>query len=138
MESEVAYGRAQRSSSSSWWTRPAGVPGYVSGRRHAATGANNGNPFAIAYDAAEERVAPDVAYNLSRNEYLVTYHNGVDIFGLRGYKAMGASWAASSVLAGWPSTEFNPAIASVTRPTSTWWSGRPWRRADSTTSMPAL
>ena len=110
---KVAYGRAQEEFLVVWWTEAVpGVPGYVSGRRvTAATGANNGNPFAIAYNVTEERVAPDVAYNLSRNEYLVTYHNGVDVFGTR-LQGNGSILGSEFGIAGWPSTEFNPSVAS--------------------------
>ena len=114
---EVAYGLAQQEFMVVWWTEAQpGVPGYVSGRRiNATSGIPADNPFAIAYDISQKRVLPDVAYNLSRNEYLVTYHDGLDIFGTRLQGNGNILGGGEFGIAGWPSAEINPVVASCDR-----------------------
>jgi hypothetical protein len=52
-----------------------------------------------------------VAYNLARNEYLVVYENGVDIFGIRLTGNLGHNFGGEFGIAGWPDTETHPAVA---------------------------
>lgn len=111
---QVAYARAQEEFLVVWTNTYAAAvpPAYVSGRRVYANG--TGFPaggFTIASHATENRVNPDVAYNLARNEYLVTYGNAVDIFGVR-LRGDGVPLGAGEFgIAGWPDTEQHPAVA---------------------------
>jgi len=110
---EVAYGRAQEEFLVVWWTDHPSVPDYISGRRiNAATGAPADNAFTIASDSSQQRIFPDVAYNLSRNEYLVTYHDGLDIWGTRLQGNGNILGSGEFGIAGWPDAEVNPVVAS--------------------------
>jgi len=111
---KVAYARAQEEFLVVWWTEQpgAGVPGYTSGQRvKAADGTFPATSFTIASHLTESRVNPDVAYNLARNEYLVTYDNSVDIYGVRLRKDGVALGTGEFSIAGWPDAETNPAVA---------------------------
>ena len=112
---KVVYARAQEEFLVVWWNEdPAHlVKGYVSGKRVYADGSgfpSAGSDVTISV-GDRERVAPDVAYNLSRNEYLLVYTDGVDIFGerLRGDAAPLGSGEFG--IAGWPDAERRPAVA---------------------------
>ncbi|RME85220.1 MAG: hypothetical protein D6775_03360, partial [Caldilineae bacterium] len=87
-------------------------PAYVSGRRVKADGSGlNGGGFTIAAHGNENRVNPDVAYNLARNEYLVVYDNAVDVFGVR-LRGDGVALGGGEFgIAGWPDREQHPAVA---------------------------
>ncbi len=52
-----------------------------------------------------------MAYNLARNEYLVTYDNAADIFGMRLRGDAVALGGGEFGIAGWPDTETKPAVA---------------------------
>ncbi len=111
---KVAYARAQEEFLVVWWTEQPGpgVPGYTSGRRvKAADGTFPGGGFTIASHLTESRVSPDVAYNLARNEYLVTTDNSVDVYGVRLRRDGVALGTGEFSIAGWPDTETNPAVA---------------------------
>lgn len=60
---------------------------------------------------AEERTNVDVAYNLSRNEYLVVYDNIYDILATRYTGDLSHDFVGEFSIAGWPSTENKPAVA---------------------------
>ena len=110
---KVAYGRAQEEFLVVWWTEHPSVPAYVSGRRVFADGSGfpPGDGFTIAVHAAENRVSPDVAYNLARNEYLVTCDNAFDIYAVR-LRGDGVALGGGEFgIAGWPDTEIRPAVA---------------------------
>jgi hypothetical protein len=111
---KVAYGLAQDEFMVVWWTESA-VPGYASGRRVLASGGFPDNAFLISSDPSENRVGPDVAYNLARNEYLVVYHNGLDIFGTRLRGDGNILGGGEFGIAGWPSAEINPSVAACHR-----------------------
>ncbi len=112
---KVAYARTQGEFLVVWWNEdPAHlVDSYVSGKRIYADGSgfpSTGSDVTISV-SGRERVDPDVAYNLRRNEYLVVYTDGVDIFGerLRGDAAPLGSEEFG--IAGWPDAERRPSVA---------------------------
>ena len=114
---KVAYARAQEEFLVVWTNTFAGgvPPAYVSGRRVSADG--SGFPaggFTIASHGTENRINPDVAYNLARNEYLVVWEalkTSCDIYAIRltgeGTPLGGGEFG----IAGWPDTEERPAVA---------------------------
>lgn len=96
-----------------WANTPALVPSYVSARRVFADGSGfpPGDGFTVASHSTENRVNPDVAYNLARNEYLVVFsRDTVDILGQR-VDANGNLLGGEFGIAGWPATEQHPAVA---------------------------
>jgi len=108
---KVVYGSTQNEFMVVWWTEHPSVPAYTSGRRVAAAGGFPDNAFTIAVDGSENRVNPDIAYNVARNEYLVVTDNGVDVFGTR-LRGDGQSLGGGEFgIAGWPSTESHPSVA---------------------------
>jgi len=107
----VAYGRTQDEFMVVWWTEHPTLPGYVSGRRVSAGGGFPANAFLIASHATQQRVGPDIAYNLARNEYLVVYHNGLDVFGTRLQGNGNILGGGEFGIAGWPSEEIDPSVA---------------------------
>ena len=135
---EVAYGQAQEEFLVVWWTDHPSVPDYVSGRRiSASAGAPADSPFAIAHHPSQQRILPDVAYNLSRNEYLVTYHDGLDIWGRACRATATSSAAASSASPAGRMLRSTPLWHPVIRRINTWSSGSRSRPARTTTSTPA-
>ncbi len=109
----VTYARAQEEFLVVWTNIPASIPAYVSGRRIFADGSGfpPGDGFTIASHLTDNRVNPAVAYNLARNEYLVAYDDGVDIFANRLTGAGIALGGGEFGIAGWPDTELHPAVA---------------------------
>jgi len=111
---KVAYAQAQEEFLVVWTnTYATGTPpAYVSGRRvKAADGTFPAGGFTIASHLTENRVNPDVAYNLARNEYLVTYDNAVDVYAVR-LRGDGVALGGGEFgIAGWPDTEIHPAVA---------------------------
>ncbi len=68
-----------------WWTYDPSFPAYISGRRMTAsdgTFPSTGSDFTISH-STQVRVNPEISYNLWRNEYLVVYDDGQDVFGSR-------------------------------------------------------
>lgn len=112
---KVAYARAEEEFLVVWTTtRTGGVPPPdIGGRRVFADGSGfpPGTGFTVASHASESRMYPDVAYNLARNEYLVTYFNGVDIYGVRLSGDGLALGGGEFTIAGWPEPEEYPAVA---------------------------
>lgn len=112
---KVAYARAQEEFLVVWWNEdPAHVvDSYVSGKRIYADGSgfpSTGSDVTISV-AGRERVDPDVTYNLGRNEYLVAYTDGVDIFGERLQGNAAPLGSGEFGIAGWPDAERRPAVA---------------------------
>ena len=119
----VAYGRAQEEFLVVWKSDATSVPGYISAVRiTAATGGFPGGDGFTVSSGSQIRDFPDVAYNLHRNEYLVTWDleisaNNIDIWGMRlrgdGAPLTGGSPTVTGefVIAGWPSFEAEPAVA---------------------------
>jgi len=112
---KVSYGRAVEEFLVVWMNEyQAGTPPmYISGRRvKAADGSFPGGSTDLTIShATENRVNPDVTYNLARNEYLVVYDNVVDIFGIRLTGDLGHNFGGEFGIASLPDTEQHPAVA---------------------------
>lgn len=111
----VAYGRAVEEFLVVWANEyQAGTPPmYISGRRiKAGDGTFPGgvSDFTVSH-GTENRVNPDVTYNLARNEYLVVYDNALDIFGIRLTGDLSHNFGGEFGIAGWPDAELHPAVA---------------------------
>jgi hypothetical protein len=111
---KVAYGRTVEEFLVVWTNTPGALPAYISGRRVKA--ADGTFPGGGASDltisrATENRVNPDVTYNLARNEYLVVYDNTADIFGMRLTGNAVPLGGGEFGIAAWPSAEIHPAVA---------------------------
>ncbi|NOZ05979.1 MAG: hypothetical protein GXP41_06455 [Chloroflexi bacterium] len=111
----VAYGRAVEEFLVVWANQyQAGTPPmYISGRRVKADGSGfpGGASDLTINNLTQNRVNPDVAYNLARNEYLVVYDNAVDIFGYRVTGNLSKNFGGEFGIAGWPAAEIHPAVA---------------------------
>jgi PKD repeat protein len=87
----------------------------VAGRRVKGGGGFAAGTFVIAEGSGENRGNPDVAYNATRNEYLVTYDDypktNENIYAKR-LSATGTPMAGGEFLiAAWPGDEIDPAVA---------------------------
>jgi len=113
---KVAYGRAVEEYLVVWANEyQAGTsPMYISGRRVKASDGSfpggTGSDLTISH-GTENRVNPDVTYNLARNEYLVVWDNAVDIFGVRLTGDLSHDFGGEFGIAEWPDTEIHPAVA---------------------------
>jgi len=93
------------------WNNLGGAPGSISGRRIAADGTLAAPSFIIA-SGPTDRTNPDIAYNLARNEYLVTYDlAGLDISATRLTAGGTILGGGEFGIAGWPDPESQPAGA---------------------------
>jgi len=114
---KVAYGRAVEEFMVVWTNEYASgvLPMYVSAARINAANGNVVNTLTIDSDPTEHRFRPDIAYNLARNEYLVVWEtqggSNDDIWGLRLTGTGGALGGGKFGIAGWPSSEEQPAVA---------------------------
>lgn len=113
-EPALAYARAQEEFLVVWMNTPPSIPSYISARRVKAS--DGGFPvggFTIS-SAAQDRDNPDVAYNLARNEYLVTFDvedSSWDIHALRLRGDGVALGGGEFTIAGWSDNEQVPAVA---------------------------
>jgi hypothetical protein len=111
---EIAFAQSQDEFLVVWMNSAPSVPTYISGRRVFADGSGfPANGFTIS-SGPENRDFPSVAYNLARNEYLVTWDVGnasLDIYGVRltgtGFALSGGEFG----IAGWPDDEGHPSVA---------------------------
>ena len=123
MKPKVAYAYTQQEYLVTWVNNPAGQPRYVSARRVFASGGfPAGDGFTISA-GTEYRDDAEVAYNLARNEYLVTWDidrgsGDLDIMGMRlngqGIPLLGGDppqQIGEFTIAGWPDLEEHPAVA---------------------------
>jgi hypothetical protein len=119
----TAFAWAQQEFLVAWVNFPSGQPSYVSARRVFADGSGMpAGPFVVS-SGTESRDFTDVAYNLARNEYLVTWDvvksgTGVDIYGIR-LTATGTALTGGNSnvtgefpIADWPAVEEKPAVSS--------------------------
>ena len=113
----VVYARAPEEFLVVWVNSTSGVPTYLSGRRvfAATAGFPPGDGFTIS-SGPESRDQPDVAYNLARNEYLVTWDvfmsgTVLDIYGVR-LRADGVPLGSGEFpIAAWTAWEDYPSVA---------------------------
>ena len=97
------------------WTNAISTP-YISGRRYFDTG---GSPDTDGWNISfgtEARQAPDITYNLHRNEYLVTWEQigdgtSWDIWAVRLRGDGIVLGTGEFIIAGWPAAEQRPAAA---------------------------
>ena len=112
---KVAYGRAMEEFLVVWANeyQTGTLPMYISGRRITASNGSfpGGASDLTIHHATENRINPDVTYNLARNEYLVVYDNAVDILGIRLTGDLAHNFGGEFGIAGWPDTEIHPAVA---------------------------
>ena len=110
---EVAYARTEEEFMIIWETNHPTLPSYISGRRMKASDGtfnSSGSDFTID-NVSQDLLFPQIAYNLTRNEYLVVYFNGLDILGTR-FTGKGAALAGGEfTIAGWPGAETYPSVA---------------------------
>ena len=111
----VAYAGTPGEFLVTWWNEGSGgVHSYISAQRISSAGGLLGSNFLVT-SGGEERVAPDVAYNRARNEYLIVYQlmdAGMgDIFGVR-ISGSGAILGGGDFgIAAWPDPETMPRVA---------------------------
>ncbi len=111
---KLVYARSTEEFLVVWWNEHPSLPGYTSGKRIFADGSGfpNGGSDVTINHPTQNRIEPDVAYNLARNEYLVVYSNGMhDVFGTRLRGDAVPLGGGEFGIAGWPSLEHNPAVA---------------------------
>jgi hypothetical protein len=112
---KVAYGRAVEEFLVVWNNeyQSGTLPWYISGRRVFADGSGfpPGDSALTINHPTENRLNADVTYNLARNEYLITYDNAEDIFGMRFTGHVDPDFGGEFGIAGWPSVEIRPAVA---------------------------
>jgi hypothetical protein len=113
----VAYALAQGEYLVVWEDYATGWPEYVvRGRRLMAVGGGWPAKVTIASHASDNRRHPDVAYNLARNEYLITYDNyesgtnNEDVYAKR-LTGAGIELGGELGIAGWPDDELIPAVS---------------------------
>lgn len=82
---KVAYSKEEEEFMIVWMTVHSASPDDISGRRmKASDGTFPPSPSDFTIDhSTDDRINPEVAYNLERNEYLVVYDDSVDVFGTR-------------------------------------------------------
>ena len=111
---KLVYARAQEEFLVVWWNEHPSLPAYTSGKRIYADGngfPTGGSDVTINHPT-QNRVEPDVSYNLARNEYLVVYSNGqLDILGTRLRGDAAKLGGGEFGIAGWPDAESKPAVA---------------------------
>lgn len=110
----MVYARLQDEFLVTWTNIQPTAPAYISGGRVSADGSGfPAGPFTVANHATEIRANQSLAYNNSRNEYLVTYDNGFNILGVLlqgdGTPVVGGG---EFTIAGWPDAETYAAVAS--------------------------
>ena len=110
--SEVAFALAQQEFMVVWNNRGGGVPIDIEGARMQLNGNLIPGGLVLVASGATDRTNPDIAYNLDRNEYLVTYDDlGANILATRltgnGVILGGGEFG----IATWPSPESKPSVA---------------------------
>lgn len=109
---EVAFALTQREFFVVWSSSGSGLPMDIEGRRVLLDGTFPPASGIAVASGANDRTNPDIAYNLDRNEYLVTYDElGADILATR-LNGDGVILGAGEFgIASWPSPESRPSIA---------------------------
>ncbi len=111
---QVAYAGTPGEFLVTWWNEGAGgVHSYISAQRVSSSGSLLGGNFVVA-SGGEERVAPDLAYNQARNEYLVVYQvmdAGMgSIYGVRLTGSGAVLGGGEFGIAVWPDPETLPRV----------------------------
>ncbi|RLE22174.1 MAG: hypothetical protein DRJ65_14450 [Acidobacteria bacterium] len=113
---KVAFAGTEEEFMVTWWNEGSGGShGYISAQRVAPAGTLTGGNFTVTSSATEERVAPDIAYNQARNEYLVVYQrmddSGGNIYGVRLTGTGSIIGGGHFGIAAWPDPETAPRVA---------------------------
>ncbi|MCD4748392.1 MAG: hypothetical protein K8R59_03370 [Thermoanaerobaculales bacterium] len=109
---EVAFALAQQEFLVVWNNDDGSTPLDVEGRRVLLDGSFPINSVFMVASGAGDRTNPDIAYNLSRNEYLVTYDLvGADILGTRLTAGGVVLGGGEFAIAAWTDLESRPAVA---------------------------
>ncbi len=114
----VAYANTEDEFLVTWWTEGSGTThSSVSAQRIDATDPAfplMGTNFVVTSDPNEERVGPDIAYNRTRNEYLIVYQRmddaGGNIYGVRLSGTGSILGGGHFGIAAWPDPETNPRV----------------------------
>lgn len=112
----VAWGGTVQEYMVTWWSEAnGGWAASVYERRVSAAGVPDYTIVTVASDPTIEQVAPDIAYNQARNEYLIVYQKmeagGGDVFGVR-LSGSGAILGGGGFgIAAWPDAETAPRVA---------------------------
>lgn len=117
---KLVYARTMEEYLVVWWNEYSGgsPPAYVSAKRIYADGSGfpsgpNASDLTIS-DASENKVQPDVTYNLTRNEYLLVWRavsSSNDIWAVRLTGTLFQLGGGPFSVAGWPASEESPAVA---------------------------
>jgi hypothetical protein len=95
-----------------WTNTSPGLPAYVSAA-NLDSGSGSVLGSVTISSGTEDRINPDVAYNLSRDEYLVVWEkvgSQSDIHGMR-LEGDGSLLGSEFAIAGWPDSEKSPSVA---------------------------
>jgi len=109
---KVVYARTPQEFYVVWEENASGTHSSLTGRRIKASNgmpATTGTNTTISHASHDLRF-PDVAYNMARNEYLVVYDDGNDVYAKR-LKNDGTILGAGLGVAGWPGKEEHAAVA---------------------------
>ena len=108
----VAYNRAREEFVVVWWVDETTDPDYLAGRRlKASDGSIPANNYFEISHASQDRVNPNIAYNLARNQFLVVYDNKQDVFATR-FDGVGNILGGGEIgIASWPGPETYPSVA---------------------------
>lgn len=111
---QIAYAGTPGEFMVTWWNEGAGgVNSYISAQRVSSSGSLLGGNFVVA-SGGQERVAPDLAYNQARNEYLVVYQvmdAGMgSIYGVRISGSGAVLGGGEFGIAVWPDPETMPRV----------------------------
>jgi len=110
--SEVAFALAQQEFLVVWNNDDGSTPLDVQGRRVSLDGSFPVNSMVSVASGTGDRTNPDIAYNLSRNEYLVTYDlAGADILATRLTAGGVVLGGGEFAIAAWPDAESRPTVA---------------------------
>ncbi|HZU87265.1 MAG TPA: hypothetical protein VFF78_07265 [Anaerolineaceae bacterium] len=109
----VTFALAQQEFLVTWTNTPSGQPSYISAARVDHNTGDLLDDFTVS-SGTENRINPDVAYNLARNEYLVVWDKvggNHDIYGVRLSGNGSALGTGEFAIAGWPDNEETPTVA---------------------------
>jgi len=110
--SEVAFALAQQEFMVVWTNSGGGVPKDIEGARIQLNGSLVPGGLVAVASGANDRTNPDIAYNLDRNEYLVTYDElGADILATRLTGGGVILGGGEFEIAAWPNPESRPSVA---------------------------
>ncbi len=121
----VAYADTSAEFMVTWWNEGSGgVHSYISAQRVSTSGTLIGSNFTVTSDANEERVAPDIAYCKTWDQYLIVYQRMDDVLGniysvrLNGTGTIQGSGDVG--IAGWADAETAPRVSASQGTSGEW------------------